>query len=46
MQAYVSALDAAFLCGAGVMLLCLLLALRLPKAGPAEAEPLRETVVA
>ncbi|GHI06585.1 EmrB/QacA subfamily drug resistance transporter [Streptomyces cellostaticus] len=43
--AYVSALDTVFLCGAGVMLLCLLLALRLPKGGPVrETEPARETV--
>ncbi|MEV5878760.1 MFS transporter [Streptomyces sp. NPDC052101] len=45
MTAYVSALDSVFLCGAGVMALSLLLALRLPKVRPAvEAEPVRETV--
>ncbi|MFJ9816118.1 MFS transporter [Streptomyces sp. NPDC101151] len=42
--AYVSAMDTVFLCGAGVMALCLLLALRLPKDRPAQAEPVRDTV--
>ncbi|WP_251094040.1 MFS transporter [Streptomyces sp. Caat 7-52] len=39
--AYTSAMDTVFLCGAGVMALCLLLALRLPKGAtaPAEKEP-------
>ncbi|MEU2712617.1 hypothetical protein [Streptomyces sp. NPDC007205] len=45
-EAYVSAMDTVFLCGAGVMALCLLLALRLPTAGPAEAEPAKEPVTA
>lgn len=44
--AYVSAMDTVFLCGAGVMVLCLLLGLRLPKGRPAEAEPVREPVAA
>ncbi|MFG2882810.1 MFS transporter [Streptomyces sp. NPDC048297] len=38
-SAFVSAMDTVFLCGAAVMVLCLLLALRLPKPGPAQAEP-------
>jgi MFS family permease len=44
--AYVSAMDTVFLCGAAVMVLCLLLGLRLPKAGPSQAEPVPETVPA
>ncbi|WP_018547475.1 MFS transporter [Streptomyces sp. LaPpAH-108] len=49
MTAYVSATDTVFLCGAGVMLVCLLLALRLPRrrAVPGEpGEPVREPVPA
>ncbi|MEU9990699.1 MFS transporter [Streptomyces sp. NPDC048045] len=47
MTAYVSALDTVFLCGAGVMALSLLLALRLPKTRPVpRAETARETVAA
>ncbi|MFF9770077.1 MFS transporter [Streptomyces sp. NPDC014636] len=42
--AYTSALDTVFLCAAGVMALCLLLALRLPKGVPAPAT--EETVAA
>ncbi|MET8453087.1 MFS transporter [Streptomyces sp. NPDC005209] len=45
-EAYVSAMDTVYLCGAGVMALCLLLALRLPRPRPALAEPVRETVPA
>ncbi|OIJ92108.1 MFS transporter [Streptomyces colonosanans] len=40
--AYVSALDTVFLCGAVVMALCLLLALRLPRTRPVEAKPVEE----
>ncbi|MEU5593998.1 MFS transporter [Streptomyces sp. NPDC020298] len=36
-SAYVDAMDAVFLCGAGVMALCVALALLLPKPRPAEA---------
>ncbi|MFF7752367.1 MFS transporter [Streptomyces sp. NPDC007971] len=47
MTAYVSALDTVFLCGAGVMALSLLLALRLPKTRPVpRAETAREAVAA
>ncbi|MEU9400115.1 MFS transporter [Streptomyces sp. NPDC048242] len=42
--AYVSAMDTVFVCGAGMMLLSLLLAVGLPKSRPAEAEPAREAV--
>ncbi|WP_145885221.1 MFS transporter [Streptomyces sp. BK340] len=35
--AYVSAMDSVFLCGAAVMALCLVLALRLPRSRPAQA---------
>ncbi|MEU1519319.1 MFS transporter [Streptomyces sp. NPDC005811] len=43
---YVSAMDSVFLCGAGVMALCLVLALRLPAPRPAggSPEPTREPV--
>ncbi|ANP56045.1 EmrB/QacA subfamily drug resistance transporter [Streptomyces griseochromogenes] len=44
--AYVSAMDTVFLCGAGVMTLCLLLALRLPKARPVAAERQPEKTLA
>ncbi|WP_330458665.1 MFS transporter [Streptomyces sp. NBC_00820] len=47
--AYVSAMDTVFLCAAGIMSLCLALALRLPKSRPAPqepGEPVRETVPA
>ncbi|MFI1761874.1 hypothetical protein ACH41H_07435 [Streptomyces sp. NPDC020800] len=47
MTAYVSALDTVFLCGAGVMALSLLLALRLPKTRPVpRAKTAREKVAA
>lgn len=36
---YVSAMDAVFLCGAGLMGLCVVLALRLPRAGAAVPAP-------
>ncbi|MFD5796267.1 MFS transporter [Streptomyces diastatochromogenes] len=39
--AYVSAMDTVFLCGAGVMVLCLVLALRLPGSRPAQAPAAR-----
>ncbi|MEU6245178.1 hypothetical protein [Streptomyces sp. NPDC047024] len=42
--AYVSAMDTVFVCGAGMMLLSLLLAVGLPKSRPAEADPAREAV--
>ncbi|MFJ3663594.1 MFS transporter [Streptomyces sp. NPDC090119] len=47
MTAYVSATDTVFLCGAGIMLVCLLLALRLPRRRAVPGEPvLREPVPA
>ncbi|MEV6051740.1 hypothetical protein [Streptomyces sp. NPDC052107] len=46
LKAYVSALDRAFLCGAGVMARSVLLALRLPRTRPMEAEPVEEPVAA
>ncbi|MGV9785501.1 MFS transporter [Streptomyces sp. NPDC003435] len=46
MAAYVSATDTVFLCGAGIMLVCLALALRLPRRGPVPGEPVREPVPA
>ncbi|MFG2814730.1 MFS transporter [Streptomyces sp. NPDC048410] len=46
MTAYVSATDTVFLCGAGIMLVCLALALRLPRRGPVPGEPVREPVPA
>ncbi|WP_329337385.1 MFS transporter [Streptomyces sp. NBC_00663] len=39
MTAYVSAMDTVFLCGAALMVLGVVLALRLPKSGPAPTEP-------
>ncbi|MET7286892.1 MFS transporter [Streptomyces sp. NPDC005573] len=47
--AYVSAMDTVFLCAAGIMLLCLVLAVRLPRNRPAPqepGEPVREPVPA
>ncbi|MFF7970351.1 hypothetical protein [Streptomyces sp. NPDC007905] len=44
--AYVSAMDTVFPCRAGVMARCLLPALRLPGARPADAEPAPEAVAA
>ncbi|MGW3203627.1 MFS transporter [Streptomyces sp. NPDC001135] len=46
MTAYVSALDGVFLCGAGLMALCLLLALRLPKARPVRGQERTASAVA
>ncbi|MFJ3494819.1 MFS transporter [Streptomyces sp. NPDC086091] len=45
LASYVSGLDTVFLCGAGVMALCLVLALRLPRSAAAP-EPVREPVAA
>ena len=47
-EAYVSAMDGVFLCGAGLMAMCLVLALLLPKSRPAQgiSEPVREPVAA
>ncbi|MFF5495657.1 MFS transporter [Streptomyces aquilus] len=39
MTSYVSAMDTVFLCGAALMALGVVLALRLPKSGPASSEP-------
>ncbi|POX50006.1 MFS transporter [Streptomyces sp. Ru71] len=46
LESYTSAMDTVFLCGAGVMALCLLLALRLPTARPTAgpSAPAREAV--
>ncbi|WP_123966097.1 MFS transporter [Streptomyces sp. TLI_185] len=46
LEAYVSAMDTVFLCGAGLMALCLVLALRLPKSlpGTPTSEPAKEPV--
>lgn len=45
-SAYVSALGTVFLCGAGVMALAVLLALRLPRRRPVEAGGTRQPVAA
>ncbi|MFE0513311.1 MFS transporter [Streptomyces sp. NPDC058964] len=44
--AHVSAMDAVYLCGTGVMAVCLLLAPCLPKSRPARPESAREAVTA
>ncbi|AKJ12217.1 hypothetical protein ABB07_19915 [Streptomyces incarnatus] len=44
--AYVSALDTVFLCGAAVMVLAVLLALRLPGTRPARSETVTRTAAA
>lgn len=48
LASYTSAMDAVFLCGAALMTLCLLLALRLPKSRPGAASsgPVKEAVPA
>lgn len=38
-EAYVSAMDTVFLCGAGLMAVCVLLGLLLPKSRPEQATP-------
>ena len=47
-ESYVSAMDGVFVCGAALMAVCLVLAVRLPRSRPAQgiSEPAREAVAA
>lgn len=46
MESYVSAMDTVFLCGAGVMAVCVLLGVLLPKSRPVmgSSDPTKEPV--